>query len=122
MAISEITSTELSYLDGVTDNIQEQLNAKYPLPGIINANQIFASPNGSNGTPSFRALVPNDIPSLSFSKITGTLSVNKGGTGSTTKGAASGGALYNLGIVYSATGTSGVSSPTAGMICLVPKG
>lgn len=122
VAVSAITSTELSCLDGVTDNIQEQLNAKYTLPGTVNANQIFASPDGSNGTPSFRALVSDDIPSLSFSKITGTLSVGKGGTGSTTKGAASGGALYNLGIVYSATGTSGVSSPTAGMICLVPKG
>lgn len=34
-------------------------------------NKVFASPNGSTGTPSFRALAEADIPTLSPSKITG---------------------------------------------------
>ena len=34
------------------------------------ANYVLAAPNGSNGTPSFRALVAADIPSLAASKIT----------------------------------------------------
>lgn len=33
------------------------------------ANLIFGSPNGSSGTPSFRSLVANDIPSLTAAKI-----------------------------------------------------
>lgn len=33
------------------------------------ANQVWAAPNGSNGTPSFRALVAADIPTLTASKI-----------------------------------------------------
>lgn len=34
------------------------------------ANLIFASPDGSSGNPSFRALLASDIPSLDWSKIT----------------------------------------------------
>jgi uncharacterized protein (TIGR02145 family) len=34
------------------------------------ANTIFASPNGSGGVPSFRALVATDIPNLDWNKIT----------------------------------------------------
>ena len=34
------------------------------------ANRVFASPSGTAGTPSFRALVAGDIPSLDASKIT----------------------------------------------------
>jgi hypothetical protein len=46
------------------------------------ANTVFAAPNGSNGAPSFRALVSADIPNLDASKITtGLLSVARGGTG-----------------------------------------
>lgn len=48
-------------------------------------NYVFATPNGSNGAPSFRALVAADIPSLAASKITsGTLAIERGGTGATT--------------------------------------
>jgi hypothetical protein len=48
-------------------------------------NTFFAAPDGANGTPSFRALVPADIPSLDTSKLsTGTLSATRGGTGQTT--------------------------------------
>ncbi len=50
-----------------------------------NQNQVLASPDGSNGTPTFRALTSNDIPNLNASKITaGTLNVAQGGTGAAT--------------------------------------
>lgn len=46
------------------------------------ANKVFASPNGSSGTPTFRALVSGDIPALSYvSSVTGTAPVvSSGGT------------------------------------------
>ncbi|MDP4235533.1 MAG: hypothetical protein Q8919_03700, partial [Bacteroidota bacterium] len=48
------------------------------------ANKIFASPDGSAGAPSFRSMTSNDVPNLDASKIaTGTLPVNRGGTGVT---------------------------------------
>jgi hypothetical protein len=43
--------------------------------GSLAANRVLASPNGSSGSPSYRALVNNDLP---------TVSVEKGGTNSTT--------------------------------------
>lgn len=47
-------------------------------------NLVLASPDGSSGLPSARALVSADIPNLAFTKITGTVPVNQGGTGQTT--------------------------------------
>ena len=48
------------------------------------ANYVYAAPNGSAGSPSFRKLVAADIPGLAASKITsGTLPVARGGTGQT---------------------------------------
>jgi len=44
------------------------------------ANTFWASPSGSAGVPSFRTLVSADIPTLAFTKITGTVPVNQGGT------------------------------------------
>lgn len=38
--------------------------------GSITANYVYASPDGSAGSPTFRALVSDDIPSLAQSKIT----------------------------------------------------
>lgn len=53
--------------------------------GSQTANYVLAAPNGSNGTPSFRALVAADIPNLAASKITsGTLAITQGGTGAAT--------------------------------------
>lgn len=47
-----------------------------------NQNLVFSSPNGSSGSPAFRALAAADIPNLPASKITsGTLPVGQGGTG-----------------------------------------
>ena len=47
------------------------------------ANKVLASPDGSDGAPTFRALVAADIPNLNASKITaGTLALARGGTAS----------------------------------------
>lgn len=56
-----------------------------------------------------------------LSNATGTLPINKGGTGATVKGAQTNGALNKLGIVY-ATSLPAASSYTEGTICLVKKG
>ena len=54
------------------------------------ANYFLASPNGSAGVPTFRAIVAADIPTLNqnttgtASNVTGTVAVANGGTGSTT--------------------------------------
>lgn len=53
------------------------------------ANYFLAAPNGSAGTPSFRAIVAADIPTLNqnttgtASNVTGTVAVGNGGTGQT---------------------------------------
>jgi hypothetical protein len=51
------------------------------------ANQFLAAPNGTTGVPSFRAIVPADIPTLNqnttgtASNVTGLVATSKGGTG-----------------------------------------
>jgi hypothetical protein len=83
------------------------------------ANTIFAAPDGTAGSPTFRALTSTDIPSLDASKIaTGTLPIGRGGTGSTTgsitgSGAltfASGGTNTSVTLTPNGTGTVDVSS------------
>jgi trimeric autotransporter adhesin len=54
------------------------------------ANTFLAAPNGSAGTPTFRAVVAADIPTLNqnttgtASNVTGTVAIANGGTGQTT--------------------------------------
>lgn len=58
------------------------------------ANFVLASPNGSAGVPTFRALVAADVPTLNqnttgtASNVTGTVAIANGGTGQTTATAA----------------------------------
>jgi hypothetical protein len=58
------------------------------------ANYFLASPNGSSGVPTFRAVVAADIPTLNqnttgtASNVTGTVAIANGGTGQTTATAA----------------------------------
>jgi hypothetical protein len=62
------------------------------------ANTVFASPNGTSGTPSFRSLVAADIPTLDIgTKTSGTLAINRGGTNSTA-------ALNNERVIISRSG------------------
>jgi trimeric autotransporter adhesin len=58
------------------------------------ANTVLAAPNGSAGTPTFRAIVAADVPTLNqnttgtASNVTGTVAIANGGTGETTRQAA----------------------------------
>lgn len=55
------------------------------------ANYVLASPDGSSGVPTFRAIVASDIPTLNqnttgtASNVTGTVAFANGGTGETTR-------------------------------------
>jgi len=77
------------------------------------ANQVLAAPNGTAGTPTFRALVAADIPTLNqnttgtAANVTGTVAIANGGTGATTASAA----LTNLG-AYPSTNPNGYTSNT----------
>ena len=62
------------------------------------ANTVFAAPNGSSGTPTFRALVAADIPAISLTTgVTGVLPPANGGTGINTSGATNGELLIGTG-------------------------
>ena len=58
------------------------------------ANTFLAAPNGAAGTPTFRAIVAADVPTLNqnttgtAANVTGTVAIANGGTGATTTGAA----------------------------------
>jgi hypothetical protein len=58
------------------------------------ANTFLAAPNGSAGTPSFRAIVAADVPTLNqnttgtAANVTGTVAIANGGTGQTSQTAA----------------------------------
>lgn len=43
VAVSDVTSTELGYLDGVTDNIQEQLDEKVPTSRTVNGKALSSN-------------------------------------------------------------------------------
>lgn len=89
------------------------------------ANYFWGAPNGSAGSPTFRALVAADIPSLDASKITsGTFNVSRLGTGTPSGSnflrgdgtwAAAGGSLPTLpsGYPYISDGSSGADSSIA---------
>ena len=74
------------------------------------ANQFLAAPNGSAGVPSFRAIVPADIPTLNqnttgtASNVTGLVATSKGGTGLTSFTA--NGVVYATGINSLNTGSA----------------
>ena len=77
--------TELNYVDGVTSNIQTQLNNRYDSTTSRTKNTVLAAPSNANGVASFRTLVSADIPNLNASKITeGVLPIARGGTGLST--------------------------------------
>jgi hypothetical protein len=71
------TAAELNYTDGVTSNIQTQLNGKaasshthdiyFDVTTARSASTVLAAPNGSAGSASFRKLVAADLPSHTHS-------------------------------------------------------
>lgn len=78
------------------------------------AKAFLAAPNGAKGTPSFRAIVASDIPTLNqnttgtAANVTGTVAIANGGTGATTAAAA----LTALGAA-SLAGPAFTGNPTA---------
>ena len=91
------------------------------------ANYVFAAPNGAAGTPTFRALVAADIPTLNqnttgtAANVTGTVAIANGGTGATTAAAA----LTNLGAAPASAGVptgaiemfAGATAPANWLLC-----
>lgn len=77
------------------------------------ANTVLAAPNGTAGTPTFRALVAADIPTLNQNttgtagNVTGTVAIANGGTGATSAAAA----LTNLG-AYPSSNPNGYTNNT----------
>lgn len=77
------------------------------------ANTFLAAPNGTGGTPTFRAIVAADVPTLNQNttgtagNVTGVVAVVNGGTGATDAATA----LTNLG-AYPASNPSGFTSNT----------
>jgi hypothetical protein len=92
------------------------------------ANYVLASPNGSAGVPTFRAIVAADIPTLNqnttgtASNVTGTVAIANGGTGATSAATA----LSNLGAVAKAgdtmTGALGIIAGSASTPSLFASG
>ena len=89
VAVSAVTNTELGYLDGVTQNIQEQLDGK------ASSTHNHSTSNITSGT-----LSSDRLP---------TVPIAKGGTGATTAAAA----LTNLGITATAAELNKLDGVTA---------
>jgi len=88
------------------------------------ANYVLASPNGTAGVPTFRAIVAADVPTLNqnttgtASNVTGTVAVVNGGTGATTAS----GARTNLSAAASGANTDITSiALTTGTISTAPS-
>lgn len=83
--LGTVTSVGLS-LPSIFSVSGSPVTASGTLTGTLasqSANTVFAAPNGASGTPTFRSLVPMDIPNLDTSKLTsGVLPIARGGTNS----------------------------------------
>lgn len=99
--------------------------------GSQTANQVFAAPNGSAGNPSFRALVPADIPTLnqnttgSAATLTTTRSISM--TGDLTwavnfNGSADATAVGTLSATARATGKQTIHLPASAMFSRITNG
>lgn len=79
------------------------------------ANTFLAAPNGAAGTPTFRAIVAADVPTLNqnttgtANNVTGIVALVNGGTGASTAA----GARTNLGLGSAATLTAGAANGVA---------
>ncbi len=99
-SIFTVTNSPVTTTGALTASLNSQLQ-----------NLFLASPNGSSGVPTFRAIVAADVPILNQNttgtavNVTGTVLVANGGTGATTAA----GALTNLGGV-TGSGTAGYIS------------
>lgn len=85
--VSSVSTAQTASLDTIISLANNYGDTKSPYASKT-ANYVLAAPDGSAGTPSFRALVANDVPNISANKIkTGTMtgpltiSMNSGATG-----------------------------------------
>lgn len=82
--------------------------------GSQTANRFYAAPNGTSGSPTFRAIVAADIPTLNqnttgtAANVTGTVAVANGGTGATDA------ATARSNLTAQKTITSGTAAPSGG--------
>jgi len=86
-----VTSVALSMPSGIFSTGGTPITSSGTLTVTLDSqtqNKVFISPVGSTGAPSFRVIDPADIPSLAFTKITGTVPITQGGTGATNANAA----------------------------------
>jgi len=107
VGVGTVTSVDVS--NGATNLFTTTVNNPTTTPQIVftettaTANKVLASPDGSTGTPNYRSLVANDLP---------TIPISKGGTNSTT-------ALGNNKVIVSTAGAiveSSVSTTALGYI------
>jgi hypothetical protein len=76
-----ISATGLLKSSGVSGNVSAAVaGTDYFAPASTTANYVLAAPNGSAGTPTFRALVAADLPSLTSAQLATILS-DETGTG-----------------------------------------
>ena len=69
-----VSATGILKSNGTSGNISAaSAGVDYIVPyGSTTANYVLASPNGSAGTPTFRALVAADIPTIAYTSLSGT--------------------------------------------------
>ena len=114
VAVSEITSTELGYLDGVTSGIQGQLDGKLPIEGTATKATADASGNTITTTYATKSEVNTAVNGINEAidgineeldtKVPNTLTVNgKALTGNISLGASDVGALPASGTAVKAT-------------------
>jgi hypothetical protein len=113
----------MGYVDP-TSSIQTQLNGKQAAFTSQTANYFFAAPNGSSGTPLFRAIVAADIPTLNqnttgtASNLSGTPALPNGTTATTQTAGDNSTKLATDAFVLANAGSSGLSGMTAGQVPL----
>lgn len=78
--------------------------------GSTTANYVLASPNGSAGTPTFRALVAADIPALAYAPTAGSSSITTLGTIAT--------GTWNGSVISALYGGTGVSNNPASTLTI----
>lgn len=109
--VSSVSTAQTASLDTTISLANNYGDTKNPYASKT-ANYVLASPNGSAGAPSFRALVAADIPSLSASKITsGTMTGPITQTGSTFSAATFNVKHTNIDLKSTTNGVSEIQYP-----------
>ena len=116
-SVGTVTSVDVTMPTDVFSNPAGPITTAGSLDFSFNTqlqNLVFASPDALTGTPTFRALVANDIPNLPWSKITS-------GTPTTLAGYGITDAVPNSRQVIAGTGLSGGGALTADVTISMPN-